>query len=204
MHVQNSERIISQSKACEFIIQILYILSLHKSRVTTLDMAWHRSWCDMSIVKHGQSIVYYLNQNWSENFFSQTLDYELITFLLYCPLAHPAQFYFDSHISEMFYCSKYSFSQFWTVFPIFGREKLGKTCLSQFIPFWTAKTGFGREKPNPVPGQYQIQWFISPCSRKDLNSLTFLGLYEPWKLNNKIAATCESQDISMQNHLRCS
>ena len=43
-----------------------------------------------------------------------------------------------------------SFSQFWTVFPSFGREKLGKTGLSQFIPFWTGKTGFGREKPNPV------------------------------------------------------
>ena len=38
-HVQSSERIIIQLKACEFIIQILYILYLHKSRITTLDMA---------------------------------------------------------------------------------------------------------------------------------------------------------------------
>ena len=44
---------------------------------------------------------------------------------------------------------QHNFSQFWTVFPSFGREKLGKTGLSQFIPFWTGKTGFGREKPNP-------------------------------------------------------
>ena len=50
----------------------------------------------------------------------------------------------------MFCCSKYSFCRFWTVFPSFGREKLGKTGLSQFIPFWTAKTGFGREKNNPA------------------------------------------------------
>ena len=45
------ENLISQFKVCEFIIQILYILFLHKSRVTTLDMAWHQSWCDMSIAK---------------------------------------------------------------------------------------------------------------------------------------------------------
>ena len=69
--------------------------------------------------------------------------------LLNCPLAYLVQVQFDSHISETFCCSKYSFSQFWTVFPSFGREKLGKTGLSQFIPFQTAKTGFGREKPNP-------------------------------------------------------
>ena len=41
----------SQFKACEFIIQILYILYLHKSGVTTLDMAWQQSWCDMSKVR---------------------------------------------------------------------------------------------------------------------------------------------------------
>ena len=44
----------------------------------------------------------------------------------------------------------HNFPQFWTVFPSFGREKLGKTGLSQFIPFWTVKTSFGREKPNPA------------------------------------------------------
>ena len=60
-----------------------------------------------------------------------------------------------SHSIETFCCSKCSFSQFWTVFPSFGREKLGKTGLSQFIPFWTAKTGFGREKPNPDTKCYQ-------------------------------------------------
>ena len=43
----------------------------------------------------------------------------------------------------------HNFSQFWTVFPSFGWEKLGKTGLAQFILFWTGKIGFGREKPNP-------------------------------------------------------
>ena len=76
-HVQSSERIISQFKACEFIIQILYILFLHKSRVTTTDIAWHQGWCDMSIVKPEYIIwikirakTFFTNFGlWAHNFF---------------------------------------------------------------------------------------------------------------------------------------
>ena len=49
-HAQSSQRIISQ-KACEFIIQILYILFLH--------MAWQQSWCDMSKVRPEYIILIY-------------------------------------------------------------------------------------------------------------------------------------------------
>ena len=76
----------------------------------------------------------------------------IITSGLYEPLVCPVKLLFDtSHFGELFEAWKivqHNFSQFWTVFPSFGREKLGKTGLSQFIPFWTGKTGFGREKPN--------------------------------------------------------
>ena len=72
-----------------------------------------------------------------------------MTFLLNCPLAYPAQFSLIVTFKKSCVAQNNSFSQFWTVFPSFGREKLGKTGLSQFIPFWTAKTGFRREKPNP-------------------------------------------------------
>ena len=73
--------------------------------------------------------------------------------LLNCPLAYLVQVQFDSHISDTFCCSKYSFSQFWTVFPSFGREKLGKTGLSHF----------GRQKQvldgkNPTLSGRKIVW----------------------------------------------
>ena len=78
----------------------------------------------------------------------------IITTGLYEHLVCPVKLLFDtSHFVELFEAWKivqHNFSQFWTVFPSFGREKLGKTGLSQFIPFWTGKTGFGREKPNPL------------------------------------------------------
>ena len=77
----------------------------------------------------------------------------IITTGLYESLVCPVKLLFNtSHFGELFEAWKivqHNFSQFWTVFPSFGREKLGKTGLSQFIPFWTGKTGFGREKPNP-------------------------------------------------------
>ena len=57
-HVQSSQRIISQ-KACNFIIQILYISFLHKSRVTTLHMAWHNVAAEL--MRHEQSQTWVLH-----------------------------------------------------------------------------------------------------------------------------------------------
>ena len=102
---------------------------------------WQHSWCDMSKVRPEYIIRIKIRAKsvltkfgfWAHNF------------LLNCPPAYPVQVQFDSHISETFCRSKYSFSQFWTVFPSFGWEKLAKTGLSQFIPlngknrFWTGK-----------------------------------------------------------------
>ena len=158
-HVQSSQRIISQ-KACELIIQILYILFLHNNRVWPGTM-WQQSWCDMSKVRPEDIMRIKIR---AKSIFTK-FGFWAHNFLLNSPLAYPVQVQFDSHISETFCCSKYSFSQFWTVFPSFGREKLGKTGLSQFIPFWTEKTGFGREKPNPELFYYvlvKIQkiWYI--------------------------------------------
>ena len=100
----------------------------------------------------------------------------IITTGLYEPLVCPVKLLFDtSHFGELFEAGKivqHNFSQFWTVFPSFGREKLGKTGLSQFIPFWTGKTGFGREKPNPVAALCYIR---SCYVRKYYNDQTELN-----------------------------
>ena len=91
-----------------------------------------------------------------------------ITTGLYEPLVCPVKFSFDtSHFGELFGAWNivlHNFSQFWTVFPSFGREELGKTGLSQFIPFWTGKTGFGWEKPNPG-----VLLILECFDRKQLN-----------------------------------
>ena len=105
-HVQSSQRIISQ-KACELIIQILYILFLHKSRVWPGTM-WQQSWCDMSKVRPEDIIRIKIR---AKSIFTK-FGFWAHNFLLNCPLAYPVQVQFDSHISETFCCSKYSFSQF--------------------------------------------------------------------------------------------
>ena len=42
-----------------------------------------------------------------------------------------------------------SISQFWTVFPSFGRPKLGKIAISHFFPPRPGKIGFGPSKTQP-------------------------------------------------------
>ena len=77
-HVQSSQRIISQ-QACEFIIQILYILFL--------QMAWQQRWCDMSKVRPEYIIRIKIRAKtiftkfglWAHNFLSNY------------PLAYPVQ-----------------------------------------------------------------------------------------------------------------
>ena len=134
------ERIISQFKAWEFIIQILYILFLHKSRVTTLDMAWQLSWCDMSKVRP----EYIIRIKIRAKTFSQNLDFEPITFLLNCPLS---SILFNFSLIVTF---QKHFAAQDIVFPSFGQFFPGKTGKNRFIPvypildgknrFWTGKT----------------------------------------------------------------
>ena len=141
-HVQSSERIISQFKACEFIIQILYILFLHKSRVTTLDMAWQQSWCDMIKVRPEYIIRIKIRAKtfptkfgiWAHNFFLIVLWPILFNFSLIVTF------------QKRFAARNTVFSSFGQFFPVLD----GKTGKNRFIPvypildgknrFWMGKT----------------------------------------------------------------
>ena len=91
-----------------------------------------------------------------------------MTFLLNCPLAYPVQFSLIVTFQKSCVAQNNSFSQFWTVFPSFGREKQVYPSLSHF----------GRQK-QVLDGK---------------NPTLFLNLYATWNkvfhLYSKLRLTC--------------
>ena len=91
---------------------------------------WQQSWCDMR--SWAVTLEYIVRIKIRAKSVFTKFGFWAHNLLLNCPLAYPVQVHFDSHISETFCCLKYSFSQFWTVFPSLGREKQVYPSLSHF------------------------------------------------------------------------
>ena len=108
----------------------------------TIMTMWQQSWCNMSKVRPEYMYIIIIKIR-AKSVFTK-FGFWAQNFLLIYPLAYPVQVQLIVTFQKLFAARN-------IVFPSFGREKLGKTGLSQFIPFWTAKTGFGLEKTQPCP-----------------------------------------------------
>ena len=150
------------------------------------------------VMSKGQIQLYYQNKNYGKNLSSIRFGlHELINhnYSMYEMSSWSVLLNFHlndtSHFWKLFLAWNivlHNFSQFWTVFPSFGWEKLGKTGLSQFIPFRTGKTGFGREKPNPGAGP--AKFHVGPASFSSFSCLIiFIDELRASKFSNLNAKT---------------